>query len=211
MDEFWKQYNYFFLFLAAVSSLIFPSFSVTSILPQSRYENNSCNVCASVAYAQNDGSPEGINSNNLSQMWVDKTSGVRINFSYSPTKPLVDSTTQLKFNVRDLRGGSSNLKDVIAHVSITTNSSGQERTFKFNNITAPNGDFSLKYIFPDYGTYQIITTIRSNTSAVALASFPITIPVQNVSTFNNPALIIGIIIIVVGIVALAVIFIKVKK
>ncbi|HEY7228374.1 MAG TPA: hypothetical protein VH481_09640, partial [Nitrososphaeraceae archaeon] len=42
-----------------------------------------------------------------------------------------------------------------------------------NNITAPNGYFSLKYLFPDYGIYQVIATVGSNISAVALASFQI--------------------------------------
>jgi hypothetical protein len=112
--------------------------------------------------------------------------------------------------VHDLKSGIK-LKDLVAHVSITSNSSGQERTFKFSNITAPNGDFFLKYIFPDYGTYQVIASVRPNTSAVALASFPVTIPVPTASTFTSPTMPIGIVIIIVGIVALAVVVIKIKK
>jgi hypothetical protein len=106
---------------------------------------------------------------------------------------------------------SIKFKDLVAHVSITSNSSGQERTFKFSNITAPNGDFLLKYIFPDYGTYQVIASVRPNASAVALASFPITIPVPTASTFTSPTMPIGIVIIIVGIVALTVVIIKIKK
>jgi hypothetical protein len=42
-----------------------------------------------------------------------------------------------------------------------TNSSGQERIFKFTNITAPDGDFSVKYLFLEWGMYQVISTIHS--------------------------------------------------
>ena len=112
--------------------------------------------------------------------------------------------------MHDLKNGNK-FKDLVAHVSVTSNSSGQERTFKFSNITAPNGDFLLKYIFPDYGTYQVIASVRPNTSAVALASFPITIPVPTASTFTSPTMLIGIVVIIIGIVALTVVIIKIKK
>jgi len=151
-----------------------------------------------------------MNTDNVTQMWTDKTSGISINVAYSPAKPIVDSPTNLRFIIRNMTGGN-NLKDLTAHVSITSNSSGQERTFKYNNITAPSGAFSLKYIFPDYGTYQVIAAIRSNTSAVALASFPINIPVQVAATFLSPTMIIGIVIIIVGVVALVVVVMKIKR
>ncbi len=210
MDKFWKRNNCCFKILAPVSILLLALGSATLFSTQSWYENNSCSRCEYIAYAQSNGNPGSINLNNVSQVWLDKTSGISVNFAYSPTKPLVDSPTELRFIVHDLKSGN-NFKDLIAHVSITSNSSGQERTFKFSNITARNGDFSLKYIFPDYGTYQVITTVRSNTSAVALASFPVTIPVPTASTFTSPTMLIGIIIIIIGIVALVVVIIKIKK
>lgn len=210
MDKFWKRNNCCFLILASVSILLLATGSATLFLPQSLFENNSCSRCEYIAHAQSNNNSGSINSNNVSQVWIDKTSGISINFAYSPNKPLVDTPTALRFIVHDLKSGN-NFKDLIAHVSVTSNSSGQERTFKFSNITATNGDFSLKYIFPDYGTYQVITTVRPNTSAVALASFPVTIPVPTASTFTTPTTLIGIAIIIVGIVALAIVIIKIKK
>ena len=212
MNKLWKRDNFRSLILASISILLFVSASATLFSSPSWYENEnkSCIQCEYIAFAQNNGNSGNTNLNNVSQMWVDKTSGIGINFAYSPAKPVVDSPTKLRFIVHDLKS-SIKFKDLVAHVSITSNSSGQERTFKFSNITAPNGDFLLKYIFPDYGTYQVIASVRPNASAVALASFPITIPVPTASTFTSPTMPIGIVIIIVGIVALTVVIIKIKK
>jgi hypothetical protein len=149
-------------------------------------------------------------SNNATQQWIDKNNGVKIVFGYSPSKPVVDSPTELRFIVQDLKT-SKNLKNLLAHVIITANSSGQERTFRFNNITAPNGYFSLKYLFPDYGTYQVIAAIRSNMSALALASFQVVIPFQSTSISLISALPAGIAIIIVGISVLTGVIIKTRR
>jgi hypothetical protein len=212
MNKLWKLDNSRSLILTSISILLFVSASATLFSSPSWYENEnkSCIQCEYVAFAQNNGNSGKANLNNVSQMWVDKTSGIGINFAYSPAKPVVDSPTELRFIVHDLKRGIK-FRDLVAHVSITSNSSGQERTFKFSNITAPNGEFLLKYIFPDYGTYQVIASVRPNASAVALASFPITIPVPTASTFTSPTMPIGIVIIIVGIVALTVVIIKIKK
>ncbi len=205
-----KLFDFYLKILSVVSILILSSLSAIFFLSQSGYENNPCNQCWHNAYAQSSGNSSSINADNVTQMWTDKTSGISINVAYSPSKPIVDSPTNLRFIVRNMTGGN-NLKDLTAHVSITSNSSGQERTFKYNNITAPNGAFSLRYIFPDYGTYQVIAAVRSNTSAVALASFPINIPVQVAGTFLSPTMIIGIVIIIVGVGALVVVVMKIKR
>jgi hypothetical protein len=212
MNKLWKLDNSRSLILTSISILLFVSASATLFSSPSWYENEnkSCIQCEYVAFAQNNGNSGKANLNNVSQMWVDKTSGIGINFAYSPAKPVVDSPTELRFIVHDLKRGIK-FRDLVAHVSITSNSSVQERTFKFSNITAPNGEFLLKYIFPDYGTYQVIASVRPNASAVALASFPITIPVPTASTFTSPTMPIGIVIIIVGIVALTVVIIKIKK
>jgi hypothetical protein len=211
MNKLWKLDNFRSLILTSISILLFVSASATLFSSPSWYENEnkSCIQCGYIAFAQNNGNSGNANLNNVSQMWVDKTSGIGINFAYSPAKPVVDSPTELRFIVHDLKSGIK-FKDLVAHVSITSNSSGQERTFKFSNITAPNGDFLLEYIFPDYGTYQVIASVRPNTSAVALASFPITIPVPTASTLS-PTVPMGIVIIIVGIVALTVVIVKIKK
>ncbi|HYV52551.1 MAG TPA: hypothetical protein VE971_04585, partial [Candidatus Eisenbacteria bacterium] len=61
-----------------------------------------------------------------------------------------------------------------ATVFIITNSTGQERTFKFNHLHTTNGTFSVNYLFPDSGFYQIITRINSNNPpSISLASFSV--------------------------------------
>ena len=35
------------------------------------------------------------------QEWVDKENSIKILFSYSPEKPIIDSKTQMKFNVQE--------------------------------------------------------------------------------------------------------------
>jgi hypothetical protein len=99
-------------------------------------------------------------SQNGTQLWTDTENNVKILFSYSPKNPVTDTQTELNFSVSNLLTGN-HLKNLIAMVVIITNSTGQERTFKFNNLYAPNGNFSVKYLFPDSGIYQVITRINS--------------------------------------------------
>jgi hypothetical protein len=105
------------------------------------------------------------------QSWLDRENSLRILFSYTPASPIIDTPTDLKFSIQNLQTGKP-LPDLLARVVIVTNSSGQERIFKFTNITAPDGVFSVKYLFPDTGLYQVITRITSHSNNVALlASF----------------------------------------
>jgi hypothetical protein len=46
-----------------------------------------------------------------------------------------------------------------------------EEDFKFNKITAADGEFSLKYIFPNPDKYQVIAKIDSKNCALALALY----------------------------------------
>jgi len=66
---------------------------------------------------------------------------------------------------------------LLATVVIINNSSGQPKIFKFKNITAPTGNFSVEYLPPELGIYQVITRINSNInpSLIALASFKVTL------------------------------------
>jgi hypothetical protein len=169
-----------------------------------------------IAYGQTSSPPSNISGDaNRIQTWVDKLNNIKIQFTYSPTQPIVDKPTELKFNVQNLQTGSP-LKDLIGRVVILTNSSGQERTFKFANIRAPDGNFSVKYLFPDSGLYQVICKIDSkNSSALALASFKVNVPLQpfgtvdlnSVNPFVFPALIVG----VIGAVALLSFVVIIRK
>ncbi len=112
------------------------------------------------------------------QSWLDRENYLRIVFSYTPTIPISDAPTDLKFSIQNLQTGKP-VTDIFARVVILTNSSGQERIFRFANITVPNGVFSIKYLFPDTGLYQVITRITSQSNNVAaLASFKVFVPGQ---------------------------------
>jgi hypothetical protein len=136
---------------------------------------------------------------NRTQTWLDKLNNLKIQFTYSPENPAIDTPTELKFNVLNLQTGS-NLKDLFARIVVLTNSGGQQRSFKFTNISAADGNFSVKYLFPDSGSYQVIPRIDSKGSST-LASFNVFVPFQplgaiNVSNLNPlilPALLVGVI------------------
>src|SRR5215467_13771662 len=83
--------------LPVLSIFILASLSAIFFLPQSRYESNPCDQCWHTAYAQNSGDSSSMNENNVTQRWTDRTSGISINLAYSPTKPIVDAPTNLKF------------------------------------------------------------------------------------------------------------------
>jgi hypothetical protein len=60
--------------------------------------------------------------------------------------------------------------------------------FRLTNISAPYSDFSINVIFPDKGSYQVITSITSQTHDVeSLVSFIVIVPAiqqQQQSTLN---------------------------
>jgi hypothetical protein len=144
-------------------------------------------VAPNIAHAQ---------PSNGTQLWTDPENDVKIVFTYSPKNPTVDKPTELKFSVSNLLTGQ-HLKNLVAMVVIITSSTGQERTFKFNNIYAPNGDFSVKYLFPDSGMYQVITRINSNNpQSIMLASFRVIVTPETSSLtyIITPVIIIAIIV-----------------
>ena len=133
---------------------------------------------------------------NRTQQWISPEQNVKIQFIYEPEKPLLESPTELKFSVQNLKTGE-HLKELFARVMVT-NAQG---FFKLDNITVPNGDFSVNSTFPTEGTYQVILRIDSKEQGIALASFKVFVPFQPIGTFNLsyviplilPAAIIGII------------------
>jgi hypothetical protein len=143
---------------------------------------------------------------NGTQVWTDTENDVKILFTYSPKNPVVDTQTELKFSVSNLVTGK-HLKNLMAMVVIITNSTNQERTFKFNNLYAPNGDFSVKYLFPDSGIYQVITRINSNNpSSIMLGSFSVIVTPE-----TNPSFIITLVIIVAILVGSVTYFVRRKQ
>ena len=94
----------------------------------------------------------------------------------SKFKPVIDQPTELKFTVQNLNTGQY-LKNLVANVLVTDNASGQYRNYKFDNIVVPNGQFSVHYLFPDVGLYEVVTRISAKDIA-ALAPFKVVVPMQ---------------------------------
>ena len=117
---------------------------------------------------------------NKTQEWVRNSDGIKVQFTYQPEKPIIDTFTELKFSVQNL-STSDHLKDFTARVVVTSGGT----LFKFENITVPDGDFSVKYIFPDDGTYKVIVRINEKSSS-ALASFNVFVPIQPIPSILNP-------------------------
>ena len=144
------------------------------------YYNNSSDY---IAYGHITGSiTSGSNSSgNKIQEWVSQRDGIKIQFTYRPDTPIVDTFTELKFSVLNLTSGD-HIKDFLARVVVTNG----QRLFKFENITVADGDFSVKYLFPDDGTHQVVTRITTKDSINLLSSFNVFVPHQQPPTLLNP-------------------------
>jgi hypothetical protein len=118
---------------------------------------------------------------NETQEWISEKDSVKILFTYQPERPIIDTFTKLEFSVINLTS-NENLKDFEARVVVTNG----QRLFKFENITVPDGDFSVEYIFPDDGTHQVLARIDKGTSVRGLASFNVFVPHQAPPNILNP-------------------------
>jgi hypothetical protein len=116
------------------------------------------------------------------QTWIDKLNNLKMQFGYLPKEPVIDKPTELKFTVQNLQTGEQ-IKNLSARVVVVNNAGGQLRTFKFANITAPEGIYSVKYLFPDSGSYNIITKIDSK-YFTSLGSFNVFVPFAPLGTVN---------------------------
>jgi hypothetical protein len=134
------------------------------------------------ALGQTSSSSSSSSSVSRTQTWIDKLNNLKIQFRYLPENPAIDTPTELKFNVLNLQTGS-HLKDLSARIVVLTNSGGQQRSFKFTNISAADGNFSVKYLFPDSGSYQVLSKIDSKDSST-LSSFNVIVPFQPLGTIN---------------------------
>jgi hypothetical protein len=94
-------------------------------------------------------------------------------------KPIIDTFTQLQFSIQNLTN-DQHIKDFDARVVVTSD----QRLFKFENISAHDGDFSVKYIFPDDGTHQVLLRVNTNNSII-LASFSVFVPHQSPPSLLN--------------------------
>lgn len=118
------------------------------------------------------------------QEWTDPNSGISTLFVYEPEKPVIDTFTELKFSIQNIATGNhiSDTDNAKARVVITNG----QRLFKFENITVgDDGHFSVKYLFPDDGTHQVITRLDTNDSSTA-SSFNVFVPHQGPPSMLNP-------------------------
>jgi len=105
------------------------------------------------------------------QEWVDREKDIKIQFASKPEKPTADSPTELSFSVQNLTT-SQHVKNFKASVVIVNDF---QKGFKFLYIPVANGDFSLRFSFPDSGYNQILVSINKDSFGLALASFKVSV------------------------------------
>ena len=112
-------------------------------------------------------------STNDTRTWLDRENNIKILFSVTPAQPTIGTSSALKFTVQNLQTGKP-LTNLLASILILGGTSNQETTFRWTNISAPDGDFSINIIFRNMGSYQVITKISSRSNDVAsLSSFKV--------------------------------------
>ena len=128
-------------------------------------------------------------SSNNTQVWIDKQSNIKIQFSHLPPYLFVGNNTQLNFKVTDLKTGrplqvpyvhALIIKNVTANDNISklNRTSNRDDFVTFGNITAPNGIFSLRHQFKLEGIYQIIVKLNIYNGKVILASFGVPVSIS---------------------------------
>jgi hypothetical protein len=115
------------------------------------------------------------------QEWKSKQGNVLIQFAYVPEKPIIDTFTELKFNIQNL-STEEHMENLTARVVVTNG----QRLFKFENISIPMGHFSVKYIFPDDGTHQVLLILDKGNDLKIPASFNVFVPHQSPPSILDP-------------------------
>jgi hypothetical protein len=115
------------------------------------------------------------------QQWESRQDNVLIQFAYEPEKPIIDAFTELKFNIQNISTGE-HIENLSGRVVVTNG----QRLFKFENISIPNGHFSVKYIFPDDGTHQVLLRLDKSNDFKIPASFNVFVPHQSPPSILDP-------------------------
>ena len=123
----------------------------------------------------------GQDGTNSTESWIDREHNIKILLSTTPAPPTKGTPSVLTFTVQNLKTGDP-VTNLLARVAIFGGSSNQETTFLLTNISAPDGRFSINVIFPNRGSYQIITRLMSQSHDISsLASFTVTVPAMQSS------------------------------
>jgi hypothetical protein len=115
------------------------------------------------------------------QVWEDKNDNIQIQFTFMPEKPIIDTFTELMFSIQNLSSGE-HIENLTGRVVVTNG----QRLFKFENISIPNGHFSVKYLFPDDGTHQVLLRLDRNNDVKMLSSFNVLVPHQSPPNILDP-------------------------
>jgi hypothetical protein len=156
-----------------VSMMLFFAIGASFLYP---YNNNFSKYCAFAHMP--------VSNISRIQEWTDSYSGITTQFVYEPEKPIIDTFTELKFSIHNTTTGNhiSDTDSAKARVVVTNG----QRLFTFENITVgADGHFSVKYLFPDDGTHQVITRLDTNDSSTA-SSFNVFVPHQAPPSILNP-------------------------
>jgi hypothetical protein len=115
------------------------------------------------------------------QKWQSKQWKVQIQFAYEPERPIIDTFTELKFSIQNLSTGE-HIENLTGRVVVTNG----QRLFKFENISIPAGHFTVKYIFPDDGTHQVLLRLDKGNDFKIPASFDVFVPHQSPPSILDP-------------------------
>lgn len=128
----------------------------------------------------------GQDGTNSTESWINRENNIKILFSTTPAPPTKGTLSVLRFTVQNLETGNP-VTNLLARVAIFGGPSNEETTFLLTNISAPDGRFSVNVIFPNVGSYQIITRLISQSHDVSsLASFTVTVPaLQSSNVFGG--------------------------
>jgi hypothetical protein len=117
----------------------------------------------------------------------DRKNNIKILFSTTPAQLTIGTPCVLRFAVQNFHT-SKPVANLLANVVIVGGgTSNQESPFRLTNIPAVDGHFSINVIFPDKGSYQVITKITSSSQThdvASLASFTVTVPAMQ-SALNH--------------------------
>jgi hypothetical protein len=149
-----------------------------------------CDVAAGIALVfllvyMNSGTSSHISEAHLSgqtiQNWISQKYNILIQFTYEPERPVIDEFTELIFSVQNLSSGE-HIENLTGRVVVTNG----QRLFKFEKISIPDGDFSVRYLFPDDGTHQVLLRIDRNNDLRIIASFNVFVPHQPPPSLLDP-------------------------
>jgi len=118
----------------------------------------------------------------VNSTWISKRDNLNITMSLTPQMPIIDQTTKINFEVKNL-DNQSFLNNASAKITITDQDG---RLYKFENKFFPiiNGKVSMDYLFPVEGEHEVILRLYNNSMPFTVSSFNIIIP-QSIPKDNN--------------------------